>query len=278
MIQRILKRVRSQKPLVHCITNYVTTSDCANILLSCGASPVMAEDPREAAEITAASQALVLNLGTLSERRLEAMLLSGKQANALGIPVILDPVGAGASTFRREAVAAVLKTVRVDLIRGNLSEVMAVTIGKAQGKGVDTDPGEGITEMNLRQSAACVRRWSQQLGTVIAVSGALDVVSDGQRVVVCRNGHPDLSRITGTGCMLSAVMGAFAGVSAGQTLEAALAAVCVMGLCGEHAQALSLKSGGITGTGHMKVLLLDSFSWAEEVALKREVRYEYLTV
>lgn len=278
MIQSTLRRIREQKPLVHCITNSVTVNDCANSLLACGASPVMAEDPKEAAEMTAVSQALVLNLGTLSDRRLEAMQLAGRRANAVGIPVVLDPVGVGASTFRREAAATLLKEVRIGIIRGNLSEVMAVTIGKGKALGVEAGSGDVISEENLQQWAEQIRSWGRRLGTVVAVTGALDVMSDGERVVVCRNGHPDMRRISGTGCMLSAVMGACAAVSSGEMLEAAVSAACVMGLCGENAWTYAEKSGGIAGTASMKALLIDSLNWAEEVVMKGEARYERVEI
>lgn len=276
MIQSSLRRIRELKPLVHCITNIVTINDCANALLACGASPVMAEDPREAAEMTAVSQALVLNLGTLSDRKLEAMQLAGKRANKVGIPVVLDPVGVGASTFRREAAAILLKEVRVDILRGNLSEVMSVTIGKGRALGVEAGPADVISEENLIQWAEHIQSWAKRLGAVIAVTGALDVMSDGEQVVVCRNGHPDMRRISGTGCMLSAVMGAHAAVRTGEMLEAAVSATCVMGLCGENAWEHSVKSGGIAGTAGMKTLLIDSLSWAEEVVLKGEARYGHI--
>ena len=149
MIPDCLERVRAQGPRIHCITNLVSANDCANILLACGASPIMAEDPREAEEITGLCDGLDLNLGTLSERKLEAMVLSGVRANAMGIPVVLDPVGLGASRFRREAGKLLLEKVRFTAIRGNLSEIRALALDQGSTGGVDAAPADRITGETL---------------------------------------------------------------------------------------------------------------------------------
>lgn len=154
MLTNFLTQVRQRQPLVHCITNYITANDCANLLLACGASPIMADDPEEAAEVTAHADALVLNLGTLHSQTLPAMLASGRQANALGLPVLLDPVGVGASAFRARAAAQLLEQVRFTAIRGNSSEIKVLAQGSGLAHGVDAAPQDQLTACTLPQTEA----------------------------------------------------------------------------------------------------------------------------
>lgn len=233
MFGSILETLRAQRPLVHNITNYVTANDCANIVLACGASPIMADDPQEAAQITAGCRGLNLNLGTLSQPRLTAMLRSGQQANAQGIPIVLDPVGVGASDFRMEAAQALLRQVRFTAIRGNLSEIKALYLGCGSGGGVDT--ADAIQEDALEDSIALAKAMSQQTGAVTALTGVIDIVTDGCRTYCIRNGHPMMSTVTGAGCQLTALMAAFLAAAPDKPLDAAADAVCAMGLAGELA-------------------------------------------
>lgn len=264
-----LSRVRRQAPLVQCITNFVTVNDCANILLAAGASPTMAMDPREAAEAAAAAAGLVCNLGAIEH--VESMVLAGKQANRLGIPVVLDPVAAGGTALRRELSAQLLREVRFTAIRGNASEIRALARQGSGGSGVDVTPLDAVTEENLPQSAELARRLAAELGTVIAVSGVLDLVSDGARTAVLRNGCATMARITGSGCMLTALMGAFCAAAPEAPFEAACAAMAVMGTAGELAEERRLQNG--TGNATFRTDLIDAVFCMTEETLKERSRY-----
>lgn len=233
MLGKYLDRVRQENPLIHNITNYVTANDVANMLLSCGASPIMADAPEEAEEITAACCGLNLNIGTLNSRRLDAMLLAGKKAKQLGHVVLFDPVGVGASRFRKEAAGQILQEVRPDIVRGNSSEIRALLEGSKALRGVDADQENLVCDTNLDQTVSGLRRLSTQLSAVIVQTGAIDLVCDAKNCFVIRNGRPQMRSITGTGCQLSGLVTAFAAVSPKEKLEAAAAAVCAMGLAGE---------------------------------------------
>lgn len=255
----ILQRVQQEAPLVHCITNTVTINDCANAALACGGRPIMADDPREAAEVTALAKALVLNTGTLHQHTIPAMFASGQAANERGIPVILDPVGAGVSRFRTEHILRLLEQIQFSVIRGNRSELNAIAHGCANRNGVDA----GVEPMNgeqLEETLAFAGQLSRSTGAVIAVTGAVDIVTDGQTAYRIRNGHPQMARITGTGCMLSTVTGVYCAANPDCLLEATTAAVSVFGLCGERGAELAAQSGNGIGTGSLKRYLFDCLS------------------
>lgn len=225
-------QVRVHKPLVHCITNYVTANDCANILLACGGSAIMAEDPEEVADITKVCDGLVLNIGTPNPRKLEGIRAAGIAANALGHPVVLDPVGAGSSTMRREFVLELLKEVQFAAIRGNASEIAALAEGMAAGRGVDA---EDESANDAKGAVNHAKQLAKRTGATVIVTGDTDVITDGNTVYRVSNGHPMMRTITGTGCQLSALLGAYVTANRERVLEAALAAVCAMGFCGETA-------------------------------------------
>lgn len=243
-----LERVRTERPLVHCITNFVTANDCANALLALGASPILADDASEAAEVTSLSRALVLNLGTLSPERLSAMEKAGRTANARGLPVVLDPVGAGALTGRLDAAKMLLSTLRIGIIRCNAAELSALAGEKTAASGVDAC---GAASEN------CAARLARETGAVVAVTGKTDLVTNGARGCRITNGVPALARVTGTGCVLSALTGAFAAANDASLFEAATAAVCAMGLCGEIA---ARRLTPPDGTGSFRVYLMDAVS------------------
>lgn len=240
----IFQAVREKTPLVHNITNYVTVNDCANMLLACGASPIMADDVADVEDITSICDALNINIGTLNQRTIPAMHLAGKQANRLGHPVVLDPVGAGASKLRTETALALLKELQISVIRGNISEIKTLALGQGGTKGVDASLSDRVTEENLEQTVAFVKAFSKQTGAVVAVSGAIDVVADGETAYCIRNGHPMMSRVTGTGCQLSALVAAFVAANPQQATAAVAAAVCAMGLCGEIAKSRMSEQDG----------------------------------
>ena len=244
MISDMLERVRERRPLIHCITNTVTINDCANIVLASGASPIMASAPEEVEEITELAAATVINIGTPSAERVKAMRLAGKKANELGHPVVLDPVGAGASRFRRAFLGELLREVRFTVIRGNLSEIRTLAYGSGAQRGVDADLGAVIGRENAADAAEFARRLAEQMDTVIVISGEVDIVADKEKAYSVENGSAMARLVTGSGCMLSALTGAFEAANPEDPLTAALAAVCMMDLAQETAEArLTPKEG-----------------------------------
>lgn len=239
-----LENVRAKTPLIHNITNYVTVNDCANILLACGGSPIMADDKNEVEEITALCGGLNINIGTLNSRTIEAMVLAGKRANALGHPIVLDPVGAGASELRTNTAMRLLEEVRFTVIRGNISEIKTLAGAAAATQGVDANVADRVTQENLDSAVAFAKAFAMRTGAVVAVTGAIDLVCDGERAYVIRNGHPMMSSVTGTGCMLSAMTAAYVTANSQDPLGAAATAVCAMGLAGEMAYARLTEQGG----------------------------------
>lgn len=235
MFQNMFENVRKKSPLIHNITNYVTANDCANIMIACGASPIMADDKDEVSEITTICGGLNINIGTLNSRTIAAMLIAGKRANEQSHPVVLDPVGAGASKLRTETALRLMETVKLSVIRGNISEIKTLALGSGTTKGVDADAADQVTEENLADVIAFAKNFSKKIGAVIAITGAVDIVADSKKAYCIRNGHPMMSAITGTGCQLSAMVAAFVTANPESPLEAAAAAVSAMGYAGEVA-------------------------------------------
>ncbi len=265
MTRNILQINRERRPLVHCITNHVTSNDCANLLLACGASPIMAEAPEEAAEITAGCSSLVLNMGTPNTGKIEAMLRAGAEANRLGHPVVFDPVGVGGSSFRRDAAQRLMQSVRMAVIRGNAGEIAALVRHGATSGGVDS--GTVPVDEAVKLAGAC----AGMSGAVVVLTGGTDVVTDGRNTFICRNGHPMMKTVTGAGCMLSALCGAYSGACPDRLTEAALAAVCAMGVCGERAQALLPPTAG---NASFRTSMIDAMFRLTDKELAEEARYE----
>lgn len=233
VLKTMLENVRAKSPLVHNITNYVTVNDVANVLLAAGGSPIMSDDADDVEDITSICGGLNINIGTLNKNTIPSMFLAGKKANALGHIVLLDPVGAGASRLRTDTANRLMQEVRFDAVRGNISEIKTLCTGSGSTKGVDADAVDAVTEANLDNGVQLVKTFAAQTGCIIAVTGAIDLVSDGDRCWCIRNGRAEMSRITGTGCQLSALMTAFLVANPDRKLDAAAAAVCMMGLAGE---------------------------------------------
>ena len=233
VLKTMLENVRAKSPLVHNITNYVTVNDVANVLLAAGGSPIMSDDADDVEDITSICGGLNINIGTLNKNTIPSMFLAGKKANALGHIVLLDPVGAGASRLRTDTANRLMQEVRFDAVRGNISEIKTLCTGSGSTKGVDADAVDAVTEANLDNGVQLVKTFAAQTGCIIAVTGAIDLVSDGERCWCIRNGRAEMSRITGTGCQLSALMTAFLVANPDRKLDAAAAAVCMMGLAGE---------------------------------------------
>ena len=272
MLKEILENVRKATPLVHCITNYVTVNDCANILLACGASPIMADDYEEVEEITSICEGLVINIGTLSKNTIKSMILAGKTANKLGHPVILDPVGIGASTLRTQTIQTLLKEIHFTVIRGNISEIKTLAKGSGMTKGVEANLTDAITKDHLEEVIQLAQDLAKKTGAVIAITGAIDLVVDMQRAYVIENGHPMMSKVTGTGCMLTAMTGAYLAANKKEPLEAAVAATCTMGLCGEIAYDKTVNHEG--GNASYRNNIIDSIYRLQGDDLERGARYE----
>lgn len=271
MLNKMLENVQKATPLIHNITNYVTVNDCANILLACGGSPIMSDDPDEVEEITSICGGLNINIGTLNRNTIPSMLAAGKRANQLGHPVVLDPVGAGASKLRTDTACRLLQEVQFTVIRGNSSELKALALGSGSTRGVDADAADAVTEDTLDRAVAFAKEFSAQTGAVIAITGAIDIVADRSRAFCIRNGHPMMSRITGTGCQLSAMTAAYVTANRETTLEAAAAAVCAMGLCGELAyRRLTAQDGNSTYRNY----IIDAIFRLTPEALEQGANYE----
>ncbi len=267
-----LRRVRQGAPLVQCITNFVTVNDCANILLAAGASPTMAHDIREVEEAVGGAQALVCNLGAIED--VEAMILAGRQANRLGTPVVLDPVAAGGTRLRRDSIGRLLGEVHFSAIRGNASEIRYLAGEQTVGSGVDVSGMDAITEENLPLAAEMLAALARKTGSVIALSGAIDLISDGRRTVALRNGCATMARITGSGCMLSTLMGGFFGAVPEDCFLAACSAMAMMGVAGELAEARRIQAG--TGNATFRTDLIDAVFNLTEQQLLEGARYEIL--
>ena len=264
-IGNLLENVRERAPLVHHITNYVTVNDCANITLSIGASPVMADDINEVEAMTSISSSLVINIGTLNSRTVECMIKAGKKANEVGIPVILDPVGAGATPYRTKVAKTIMDNIELAVIRGNLSEIKTLYGINTKTKGVDSLYDTSIKD-ELEKGKLLAKDFSKRVGSIIAITGAVDIVTDGNIIYTVENGHKIMSKITGTGCMCSSLIGSYLGTHE-DNLLAALSGVVSMGISGELAYE-SLKEG--EGTGTFKVRLMDNiYNLSKEVIEKR---------
>ncbi len=252
-ITEVLEQVRIQKPLIDVITNRVTINDCANILLAAGASPIMSEDEREVYDIVSISQGVVLNLGILSQSVVSTMLSAANAAKEKGIPVIFDPVGAGASKLRDQLCKQILTQAKPDVIRGNFSEIKALSGKQIQSRGVDASGDDVVTEENITECGILVQELAKQYHCVVCASGAIDIIADSNHIYFCKNGNEMLCDVTGTGCMLSALTGATCAV--GDALQGALAAVVLMGIAGEFA-AESCKADG-SGIGTFRIRMMD---------------------
>ncbi len=224
----ILESIKSEKPVIHHITNYVTVNDCANIVLALGGSPVMADDPNEVEEMVSLASSLVLNVGTLNQRTAESFILAGKKANSLGIPVILDPVGVGATKLRNETVKNIIKDIDVSVLKGNMSEIKYIYDNTGMTRGVDSvdDSMDGGKEIALNLA--------KRLNCIVVITGKIDIVSDGEKTFYIDNGHKILSKVTGTGCMITSLIALCCGTKY-NSLISTMMGVMIMGIAGEKA-------------------------------------------
>ena len=271
MLGTCLDNVRRTVPLVHNITNYVTVNDVANILLACGGSPIMSDEPEDVEDITAICGGLNINIGTLNQRSIQGMFRAGKKAAELGHVLLLDPVGAGASALRTNTAVELMQALPFTVIRGNISEIKTLALGSGTTKGVDADVADAVTDANLDTAVAFVKNFAAKSGAIIAVTGAIDLVSDGKACYVIRNGRPEMGKITGTGCQLSGMMTAFLVANPHNRLEAAAAAVCAMGLAGEIGWSRMAEGDG---NSTYRNRIIDAVYHMDGAALEKGAKYE----
>lgn len=257
-MKTILENVRKNVPLVHFITNYVTVNDVANMMLASGGSPIMSDEILDVEDITSICNATVLNIGTLNQNTIESMIAAGKKANAMGHPVILDPVGAGASKLRTETTFRLLKEIKFTVIRGNISEIKTVYSGSGSTKGVDADVTDVVTDDNLKETVIFAKELSKTTGAIIAITGAIDIIADAEHAFITRNGVAAMSRITGTGCMLDGVIAGYVAANPDNKLKAVVVAIAAEGLCGEIAAEKVAAEG--SGTSSLRMYLIDAMS------------------
>lgn len=243
-VSKNLQHLRKQTPLVHNITNYVVMNNTANALLSIGASPVMAHAPEEMEAMAGIASSLVINIGTLSREWIEGMLIAGKTARQRKIPIILDPVGAGATGFRTQTCHAIIKECKPTVIRGNASEIMALISSDIQTKGVDsTESSENAIEL--------ANTLSKETGAIVSISGPVDFITDGEKILTIKNDIPIMPKVTGMGCTASVLTAAMAAVCH-DSLEAAASAMAIMAVAGEMTMPLA------KGPGTFQTHFLDS--------------------
>jgi hydroxyethylthiazole kinase len=259
-IYKSIETIRHKAPVVHNITNYVVMNNTANALLALGASPVMAHAPEEVEEMVNIASALVINIGTLSERWIYSMFKAAAQAGKNGIPVILDPVGAGATSYRTQTARELVANEKPAVIRGNASEIMALYDDKTKTKGVDS---AALSE----DAVATAQKLSETYNCVVCVSGETDYIVEGKQIIKVMNGHPLMTRVTGLGCTASALCGAFAAVEK-SLLTATAKAMAVMGIVGEMAAEKAV------GPGSLQMHFLDNLYCLAEDDIKRRLKVE----
>lgn len=273
MLREQFDNLRKNGALVHNITNYVTVNDVANVILACGASPIMSDDIDDVIDITSICGGLNINIGTLNQRTIPSMIAAGKKSNELGHKVLLDPVGAGASTLRTDTANQLLREIKFDVIRGNISEIKTLAIGSETTQGVDANVEDAITDENLESAINFVKIFSKSTGSIIAVTGAIDLVSDAHRCFVIRNGRSEMGKITGTGCQLSGLTTAFLIANPNTPLEATATAVCAMGLAGEIGYSY-MQNGD--GNSTYRNRIIDAIYNMDGKTLEKGAKYEIM--
>lgn len=277
-LEKTLGNIKEKNPLTHCITNSVTINDCANASLAIGGSPLMAEDIAELEEIVTIADALVINIGTLTKPQIEAMKLGAKTANKTDTPIILDPVGVGVSKLRNDTTIDLIENYDIATIRGNVSEIKA--IAKLTGlidenntaKGVDANIDDIITEENLAANGEIIKELAAKLNTTILASGPIDILSDGETTIAIDNGDDMMPLITGSGCMLSTIVGSCVGGS--NPLDGSLVAILAMNIAGEKARAKV--DANDEGTGSFRTYLIDYLYKTEAESLVNESNIKIL--
>jgi len=258
-----LKKLREKKPLIHNITNYVVMNTTANALLACGASPVMAHAQEEVVEMVSFAGALVLNIGTLTPYWIDSMLKAGKRANELNVPIILDPVGSGATTLRTESAKRLMNELTIRVVRGNASEVLSLAREGPRTKGVDAMHA-------VDEAAEAAKGLARELNTTLAITGPVDLITDGNRTYRVSNGHELMGYVTGTGCTATVITGAFLAVD-NDAVQATTTALAYYGLAGEKAAVRA------QAPGSFQIALIDALFTIDEKQLEQGARIRFLS-
>jgi hydroxyethylthiazole kinase len=261
---QIRQSIKIGKPLIHCITNPISINDCANMVLAVGAKPIMAEHPLEVSEITAVSKSLSVNLGNITDIRMESMLISGKTASEKKIPQVIDLVGVGCSKLRLDYANKFISECHPSVIKGNMSEIKAICGIKSNAKGIDVGVGDIVTEQNFHKNIELLKTLSLKAGAIIVATGKVDIITNGIHTYLITNGCEMLSMVTGTGCMLTALIASY--ISSGNILGGTVLAIALMGICGELSQ-------NAKGTASFRAELIDNmFSISDDVVIEK-IRY-----
>ena len=266
-LYKALENVRNKNPLIQNITNYVSSNDCANILLACGASPVMTNDIDDSIDIASISDGLVLNIGTLNKQIVNSMISTGKIANKLNHPIILDPVGVGISKLRTDSVKSLINNLKISIIRGNVSEIKFLTNNGECPKGVDAKEN---TIENLYDISKSFKELSKKLNSIIIATGEVDIITDGNKICFCKNGNPYMKKVSGTGCQLSSVISAFVSSNL-DMFVASISAVCSYGICGEVAFS---RMNFLDGNSSYRDYIIDAMCNLNSEIFEKKVNYE----
>lgn len=263
-----VKNIREKQPLIHFITNYVTVNDVANATLAIGASPIMTDEILDVANMQDICNALVINIGTLNQRTVKSMIEAGKRANELGHVVVLDPCGVGATKYRNEVIDKLLEEVKFDCIKGNISEIKAMANVASKTNGVDACEADKTTRENMHEVFKFAKELSKKTGSVIAITGPIDVIADENYAYITDNGCREMRAITGTGCMTAGIIAASLVANKEKRLEAVTAGVAILGLSGELANTYA------KGTGSLHIGLIDELSNMDDNKLEKGLKIE----
>ena len=268
--RELCSKLATGTPLIHCLTNNVTINDAANAVLAVGGSPIMSEHPLETADVTARAQALVINIGNLTDAKIESIFKSGKVARERGIPVVFDPVGVTSSKLRKQLSERIVSEIRPTIIKGNMTEIKALANISGNSSGVDVHQNDLTTEQTLEVNSKIAYNLAKELGCVIAASGAIDIIASPDSVCSLHNGTPTLAKLTGTGCMSGMMMGVYASVLT--PAQAAMLGISVLNIAGELAQ--EYIEANQAGLGSFKVKLFDYISTMDAQILEKRGRVQ----
>ena len=274
MFENIIFNVRNKQPVIHNITNYVTVNDCANVLLALGASPIMSDEPDEVWDITSNCDALNINIGTLNKSSIEAMFIAGRKANEDGHVTILDIVGVGASKLRRDTVNNLINEIKFDVIKGNVTEIKALYGMNCPNKGVDANACDVVSANNINQIAQIASKLSKRTNSIIIATGAIDIIADCHTVYAVHNGNNLISKVSGTGCMISSMLGAFLSSNINNKLEAAVICVAAMGIAGEKASLRAINENA--GNSTLRSYIIDEIFKLTDETINDNISFDIL--
>lgn len=273
MFGEFLENLKLKQPIIHNITNFVSANDCANILLAAGASPIMANEYKEMDDVTRISHGLNINLGTINDSLVPSMLLAGELSNELSHPVVLDLVGIGASSYRFKVCKMLLDKIKFSVIKGNFSEIKTLILEKNFSNGVDARSLDQLNEDSILSNLDIIKAYAKNLQSTLVITGPVDLITNGDQSILIDNGHPILASITGSGCMVSALITAFISSNKGKEFQASAAALATFGIAGEIAFS---RLKGLDGSGTFRAYLIDGVYNLTADALNKNSRYKQI--